>query len=55
MTDIVERLILFLRRLIPGWRRRAWAQIEKEERARARLLGIRSEFDKHERALEPKP
>jgi hypothetical protein len=41
-------VLSFLKRLIPGWRRRAWGQIEREERARARLLGIRSEFDRRE-------
>ena len=43
---MMAAVLSFLKRLIPGWRRRAWARIEREERARARLLGIRSEFDR---------
>ena len=43
---MMAAVLSFLKRLVPGWRRRVWAQIEREERARARLLGIRSEFDR---------
>lgn len=43
-----------LKRLIPGWRRRAWDKLEREERERARRLGIRSQFDRGPVPFDPR-